>query len=165
MLTGCLAIYSYYVESNGQSFIIDPQNDISSYIQLIEERKSKLKGVFLTHYHADFVAGHKELQERFGCKIYIGAGAHPQEGITIVEDGGFIRFGEIKMKVMHTPGHTEESSSLLMLDAQRNPQCIFTGDTLFLGEVGRPDLAVKTNLTAEDLAEKLFYSLQKIKSI
>ncbi len=145
---GCLAIYSYYVESNGEAFIIDPQNDISKYIELLKERKAKLKGVFLTHYHADYVAGHAELQKAFGCPIYFGPKANDGKGVVVLKDYERITVGDVQLQCIHTPGHTEESSCLLLHDNTGKQSVLFTGDTVFLNEVGRPDLAVKSNLTA-----------------
>jgi hydroxyacylglutathione hydrolase len=107
LLTGCLSIYSYYVESNGEAFLIDPLNDTAKYEQILKERGAKLKGVFLTHYHADYVAGHLELSRKFGCDIYMGPKAFPTYGIKVLKDGQAIPLGSTKLQLVHTPGHTE----------------------------------------------------------
>ena len=132
---------------------------------MIKSRNAELKGVFLSHYHADFVAGHYELEKKFNCKVYMGPTALESHKTTIAKDGEEFKIGGIRLKVIHTPGHTEESSCLLMTDVNGKQQAIFTGDTVFLNEVGRPDLAVKSNLSKEDLAGLLFESLQKVKKI
>ena len=110
----------------------------------------------MTHYHADYIAGHFEIKKKYKCKIYMGPSALDSFDINVLSDNDTIKIGEVKLRLIHTPGHTEESSCMLLSDSKDQPQCLFTGDTLFLNEVGRPDLAVKSNLTAEDLANKLF---------
>ena len=134
-------------------------------MELIKERKKKLKGIFISHYHADYVSGQHELQKMFGGKIYMGPKSLPSETIHTMKDGEKIQLGGISLECLHTPGHTEESSCLVLHDSKGKRDTVFTGDTVFLGEVGRPDLAVKTNLTSEDLASMLYDSLQKIKAL
>lgn len=132
LLTGCLSVYSYYIESNGEAFLIDPLNDTGKYEQILKERGSKLKGVFLTHYHADYVAGHLELSRKFGCNIYMGPKAFPTYGIKVLKDGETIQLGSVKLQLVHTPGHTEESSCMLLVDKSNKQNILFTGDTIFL---------------------------------
>lgn len=132
---------------------------------MLKSRGKKLKGVFLTHYHADYIAGHLDLQKKYGGEIYLGPKALSSFGIKVLKDGDVVSVGQIKLRLLHTPGHTEESSCIVLSDSENKEQCIFTGDTVFLGEVGRPDLAVKTNLTSKDLAGLLYDSLQKIKKL
>lgn len=131
----------------------------------MKKRGKTLKGVFLTHYHADYIAGHIEIQKKYNCNVYMGPTALDNFNIKVLKDNEEIKIGSIKLQLIHTPGHTEESSCLMLHDSNGKAQVIFTGDTVFLNEVGRPDLAVKTNLTAEDLGKMLFDSLQKLKKI
>lgn len=144
ILTGCLAIYSYYIESGDECIIIDPLFDTDHYNTLIQSRGKKLKAIFSSHYHADFVSGQYELQKKHGCKIYMGPKAHANENIVVLKDKEVIQLGKVKLECWHTPGHTEESSCLVVIDENGKRDTIFTGDTVFLNEVGRPDLAVKT---------------------
>jgi hydroxyacylglutathione hydrolase len=144
ILTGCLAIYSYYIESGDECIIIDPLFDTDHYNTLIQSRGKKLKAIFSSHYHADYVSGQYELQKKHGCKIYMGPKAHANENIVVLKDKEVIQLGKVKLECWHTPGHTEESSCLVVIDENGKRDTIFTGDTVFLNEVGRPDLAVKT---------------------
>jgi len=157
--TGCLAQGAYYIESAGEVAIIDPLREVDSYMNKAEKNNSKIKYIFETHFHADFVSGHVELAQKTGAKIVYGPKATPSFECIIAEDGQVFEIGEIKIKVLHTPGHTMESSCYLLIDKNGMENCIFTGDTLFIGDVGRPDLAQKSNLTIEDLASYLYTSL------
>jgi glyoxylase-like metal-dependent hydrolase (beta-lactamase superfamily II)/rhodanese-related sulfurtransferase len=158
--TGCLAEAAYYIESNGEAAIVDPLRETAPYIKMAEERGATIKYVLETHFHADFVSGHLDLAKNTGAKIVYGPTAQPNFDAHVAEDGELLSLGNIKIKVLHTPGHTMESSTFLVLDENDQPHSIYTGDTLFIGDVGRPDLAVKTNLTQEDLASHLFDSLR-----
>ena len=165
IFTGCLAIYSYYIESGDDCFIIDPLFDIKEYLDLISQRGKTLKGIFLTHYHADYVSGQHALIKKLGGQIFMGPNSVASDTVHSMKDGEVIKLGNITLECLHTPGHTEESSCLILNDAAGKKDAAFTGDTVFLNEVGRPDLAVKTSLTKEDLAGMLFDSLQKIKKL
>lgn len=158
--TGCLAEAAYYIESNGEAAIIDPLREVTPYIEKAEENGAKIKYVLETHFHADFVSGHIDLANKTNAQIVYGPTAEPNFDALIATDGQELALGEVTIKVLHTPGHTMESSSFLLLDQQRQPKAIFTGDTLFIGDVGRPDLAVKTDLSREDLAGYLYESLR-----
>jgi len=160
LYTGCLAEAAYYIESNGEAAIIDPLREVDQYIEMAQKRGAKIKYVLETHFHADFVSGHLDLAQKTGATIVFGPTAAPNFKAHIAEDGEILALGNIKIKVLHTPGHTMESSSFLLLDSAGNPNSVFTGDTLFIGDVGRPDLAVNANLTREDLAAHLYDSLR-----
>ncbi len=157
--TSCLAEAAYYVESNGECAIIDPLREVGSYIKKAENDGAKIKYIFETHFHADFVSGHVELAERTGAKIVFGPNAQCGFECYSAKDGEDFKVGNVTIRVLHTPGHTLESSTLLLLDESGKQHCIFTGDTLFIGDVGRPDLAIKSDLTQEDLAGMLYDSL------
>lgn len=167
IVTTCLAQFTYYIEADSNAVIFDPLRDIEPYLKLIEERKSSLKYIILTHFHADFVAGHYELSQKTGAKIVLGSGAKTDYQIMEVSDGEIIELSDkISLKTIHTPGHTFESSSFLLIEKETNKEIgVFTGDTLFLGEVGRPDLAVKSDYTSKDLAALLYESIQKLKKL
>jgi glyoxylase-like metal-dependent hydrolase (beta-lactamase superfamily II)/rhodanese-related sulfurtransferase len=166
LYTSCLAEAAYYVESNGEAAIIDPLRDIDEYLAIAESRGAKIKYILETHFHADFVSGHLDLAARTGAKIVYGPTAEPSFKAYIAQDNEVLPLGDAQLKVIHTPGHTLESSTFLLIDEQGKHHGIFTGDTLFIGDVGRPDLAVKTNLTREDLAKHLYHSLhQKIRPL
>jgi hydroxyacylglutathione hydrolase len=158
--TGCLAEAAYYIESNGEAAIIDPLREVDPYIKRAEKNGAKIKYIFETHFHADFVSGHLELAQRTGAKIIYGPKAECGFDCYIAKDTEEFKIGDITLKVLHTPGHTLESSTYLLLDASGKPYCIFTGDTLFIGDVGRPDLAIKSNITENDLAGMLYDSLR-----
>lgn len=158
--TGCLAEAAYYIESNGEAVIIDPLRETEPYIERAEADGAKIKYVLETHFHADFVSGHLDLAKKTGATIVYGPTAKPNFDAMIAEDGQVLNVGNITIKVLHTPGHTMESSTYLLRDEDGKDYAIFTGDTLFLGDVGRPDLAVKSDLSREDLAGHLFDSLQ-----
>lgn len=157
--TGCLAEAAYYIESNGEAAIIDPLREVQPYIERAEKNGAKIKYVLETHFHADFVSGHLDLAKKTGAKIIYGPTAQPEFDAYIAGDEEILPLGNVKIKVLHTPGHTMESSTFLLIDEEGNDHAIFTGDTLFIGDVGRPDLAVKTDLTREDLAGHLYESL------
>ncbi|QCK15279.1 MBL fold metallo-hydrolase [Mangrovivirga cuniculi] len=158
--TGCLAQGAYYIESNGEAAVIDPLRDVDSYIAKAESRGAKIKYIFETHFHADFVSGHIDLAKKTGAPIVFGPNAKPTFDAVIAEDGQVFKVGDLEIKVLHTPGHTMESSCFLLIDDNK-PQSVFTGDTLFIGDVGRPDLAQKAGeLTMEDLAGYLYDSLR-----
>ncbi len=159
LYTSCLAEAAYYIESNGEAAIIDPLREVDQYIEMAESRGAKIKYVFETHFHADFVSGHIDLAKKTGATIVYGPTAQPNFEVHVAKDGEHIKLGNATIKVLHTPGHTMESSSFLLMDETGKPTSIFTGDTLFIGDVGRPDLAVKTDLTREDLAGHLYESL------
>ncbi|MEQ8702644.1 MAG: MBL fold metallo-hydrolase [Phaeodactylibacter sp.] len=157
--TGCLAEAAYYIESNGEAVIIDPLRETDPYIERAEADGARIKYVLETHFHADFVSGHLDLANKTGATIVFGPTAQPNFEAHIATDGEELKVGDVIIKVLHTPGHTMESSTFLLYDEEGKEHAIFTGDTLFLGDVGRPDLAVKTDLTREDLAGHLFDSL------
>lgn len=162
LYTGCLSEAAYYIESNGEAAIVDPLRDIDAYLQLAAERKATIKYIFETHFHADFVSGHIDLAKATGATIVYGPDTETRLPVHIARDGEEFRIGDLTMTVLHTPGHTLESSCYLLRDANGKEHCIFTGDTLFVGDVGRPDLAQKgAELTMEDLAGMLYDSLQK----
>lgn len=158
--TGCLAEAAYYIESNGEAVIIDPLRDVEPYVERAEADGAKIKYVLETHFHADFVSGHLDLAKQTGAAIVFGPTAQPNFDAHIATDGEVLKVGNVSIVVLHTPGHTMESSTYLLRDENGKDYAIFTGDTLFLGDVGRPDLAIKTDLTREDLAGHLYDSLQ-----
>jgi hydroxyacylglutathione hydrolase len=159
--TGCLAQGAYYIESKGEVAIIDPLREVDPYIHRAEADGGKIKYIFETHFHADFVSGHVTLAKKTGAPIIFGPLANPTFDATIATDGQEFKLGEVTIKVLHTPGHTMESTCYLLIDENGNDHALFSGDTLFLGDVGRPDLAQKAaHLTQEQLAETLFDSLR-----
>ena len=155
--TKCLSQGSYYIESNGEAAIIDPLRDTQQYIELALENNAQIKYIFETHFHADFVSGHVELANQTGADIVYGPEAATEFDIINASDGQHFSLGELTFEVLHTPGHTMESVCYLLLDKQGDQHAVFTGDTLFLGDVGRPDLSSDPAITKEDLA-KLLYS-------
>lgn len=159
--TGCLAQGAYYIHSNGEAAIIDPLREVNPYLDRATKDGVKIKYVFETHFHADFVSGHVTLSEKTGAPIVYGPNANPKFDAHIAKDGEEFKIGDIIIRVLHTPGHTMESTTYLVLDEDGREHAIFTGDTLFLGDVGRPDLAQKSNeLSMEDLAGFAFDSLR-----
>jgi hydroxyacylglutathione hydrolase len=158
--TGCLAEAAYYIESEGEAVIIDPLRETEPYIERSNEDGASIKYVLETHFHADFVSGHLDLSKKTGATIVFGPTAVPNFEAHIAQDGEVLKVGAVTIHVLHTPGHTMESTTYLLKDEQGKDYAIFTGDTLFLGDVGRPDLAIKTDLTREDLAGHLFDSLR-----
>jgi hydroxyacylglutathione hydrolase len=158
--TGCLAQGAYYITSKGEAAIIDPLRETSPYIDRLKKDGVELKYIFETHFHADFVSGHLDLSQKTGAQIVYGPTAQTAFSCITATDGQEFSVGNIKIKVLHTPGHTMESSTFLLFDETGKEYCIFSGDTLFLGDVGRPDLAQKAaNLTQEELAGMLYDSL------
>jgi hydroxyacylglutathione hydrolase len=158
--TGCLAEAAYYIESRGEVAIIDPLRETAPYICRAAKDNAAIKYVFETHFHADFVSGHLELAQKTGAKIIYGPGAHCGFDSYSAKDGEEFKVGDVTIRVLHTPGHTPESSTYLLLDENGKEYCIFSGDTLFIGDVGRPDLAIKSDLTIHDLAGMLYDSLR-----
>lgn len=160
--TGCLAQGAYYINSEGEAAIIDPLREVSPYIKKAKADGVKIKYIFETHFHADFVSGHLTLAEKTGAPIIYGPNANPSFKAHIAEDGEEFKLGKITIKALHTPGHTMESTTYLLVDEEGRERAIFTGDTLFLGDVGRPDLAQKSSeLTTEDLAGYSYDSLRE----
>lgn len=159
--TGCLAEAAYYIESDGEVAIIDPLREVAPYINKAAENGDTIRYVLETHFHADFVSGHLDLARKTGAKIVYGPTAQPGFEAHVAKDGEVLSLGKVKIKVLHTPGHTMESSTYLLIDEHGKDYAIFTGDTLFIGDVGRPDLAVNAQLSCEDLAEHLYQSLRK----
>jgi len=160
----CLAHASYIVgdEETGTAAVVDPQRDTDQYIAFAAEHKLKIKHVFLTHLHADFVAGHLELRDRVGATIYLGAAAKAEYAFTPLGDGALVEFGRMRLKALETPGHTPESISIVVYDLRASdmtPYAVLTGDTLFIGDVGRPDLRVALGWSAKELGSMLFDSL------
>lgn len=159
--TGCLAQGAYYITSNGEAAIIDPLREIQPYLKRLEKDKVTLKYIFETHFHADFVSGHVDLAKATGAAIVYGPTAKPDFDFISAKDGEEFKVGAVTIKVLHTPGHTMESTTYLLKDEQGKDHCIFSGDTLFLGDVGRPDLAQKAaHMTQEELAGLLYESLK-----
>jgi hydroxyacylglutathione hydrolase len=158
--TGCLAEAAYYIESDGEAAIIDPLREVDPYLEMAAANNANIKFVLETHFHADFVSGHLDLANKTGAAIVYGPTAKPNFEAYIAEHGEELKLGKLTIKVLHTPGHTMESSCFLLIDQYGVPQALFTGDTLFIGDVGRPDLAVKSDLSREDLAGFLFDSLR-----
>jgi glyoxylase-like metal-dependent hydrolase (beta-lactamase superfamily II)/rhodanese-related sulfurtransferase len=160
--TGCLSQGAYYIESNGEAAIIDPLREVAPYIEKAEKNNATIKYIFETHFHADFVSGHVTLAKETGATIVYGPQAKTGFDALIAKDQQEFKIGAISLTVLHTPGHTMESTTYLLRDANNKDIAIFSGDTLFLGDVGRPDLAQKAaNLTQEDLAGILYESLRK----
>ncbi len=159
--TGCLAQGAYFISSKGEAVVIDPLRDPQPYIDQAKAENVSIKYIFETHFHADFVSGHVELAQKTGATIVFGPNANPAYDSKIAQDGEVIKVGDISFKVLHTPGHTMESTCYLLSDEQGLPHSIYTGDTLFIGDVGRPDLAQKSGeLTTDDLAGFLYDSLR-----
>ncbi|MCI5081730.1 MAG: MBL fold metallo-hydrolase [Saprospiraceae bacterium] len=161
LYTGCLAEAAYYIESKGEAVIIDPLRETSPYLDLAKQDGAKIKYILETHFHADFVSGHLDLAKETGGTIVYGPTAKPNFEAHVATDGEILKVGDVTIKVLHTPGHTMESTTYLLRDESGKDYAIFTGDTLFLGDVGRPDLAVKSDLSREDLAGFLFDSLRE----
>lgn len=160
--TGCIAHAAYYIESNGEAAVFDPLREVQPYLDRAQADNAQIKYVFETHFHADFVSGHLDLQKKAGSEIVFGPGAKPAYEATTAEDGQIFNVGDYQIKVIHTPGHTMESTTYLLIDENGKEHGIITGDTLFIGDVGRPDLAqhVVSDLTEEKLAGHLYDSLR-----
>jgi len=159
LYTGCLSEAAYYIESEGEAAIIDPLRDIEEYLIMARDRKATIKYIFETHFHADFVSGHLDLAEASGAPIVYGPETETQFPIYRAKDGEIFKLGKLTIEVLHTPGHTIESSCYLLRDTNGKPHAIFTGDTLFVGDVGRPDLS-SGNMSSEELASMLYDSLR-----
>ena len=162
LYTGCLSEAAYYIESNGEAAVIDPLRDIDSYLELAKERNAKIRYIFETHFHADFVSGHLDLGKATDAPIVFGPRTVTNFPVHIAKDGEQFRIGALTLEVLHTPGHTLESTCYLLKDESGKDYCLFTGDTLFVGDVGRPDLAQENGgLSTDDLAGLLYDSLQE----
>jgi hydroxyacylglutathione hydrolase len=165
LYTNCLAEAAYYIESNGEAAIIDPIRETEPYLELAQERGTKIKYIFETHFHADFVSGHIDLAKQTGAEIIYGPMADTKYKVRNLKDGEELKVGDLTIRAIHTPGHTPESTCYLLLDESYQEHCIFTGDTLFVGDVGRPDLLDGT-MTKEQLAGMMYDSLNnKIKKL
>jgi glyoxylase-like metal-dependent hydrolase (beta-lactamase superfamily II) len=158
LYTSCLAQAAYYIESNGEVAIIDPLRDYESYLAMAKERGANIKYIFETHFHADFVSGHIDLANKTAAKIVYGPTTQTTYPVHVASDGELLKLGKITIKVLHTPGHTPESSCFLLVDENGKEHCVFTGDTLFVGDVGRPDL-LDGVMTKEELAGMMYDSL------
>ena len=158
--TNCLSEAAYYIESEGEVAIIDPLRDTAAYLQLAKERNAAVKYIFETHFHADFVSGHIDLSKQTGAPIIYGPGAETKYAVHNAKDGEIFKLGKLTIEVLHTPGHTLESTCYLLKDEEGQPHAIFTGDTLFVGDVGRPDLS-SGNMSSEELAGILYDSIQQ----
>ncbi len=159
--TGCLAQGAYYIESNGEAAVIDPLREVEPYLRRAEKNNATIKYIFETHFHADFVSGHLTLSKKTKAPIVFGPLADPDFDVINAKDGQSFQIGDVTITALHTPGHTMESTTYLLRDAKGKDHAIFSGDTLFLGDVGRPDLAQKKGaMTQEQLAETLYYSLR-----
>lgn len=159
LYTGCLSEAAYYLESEGEAAIIDPLRDVDTYVQLARERNATIKYIFETHFHADFVSGHLDLQKVTGAPIIFGPDTETSFPIHLAKDGEKFRLGNLTIEVLHTPGHTLESTCYLLRNENNEPHAVFTGDTLFVGDVGRPDLS-SGNMDKNELASLLYDSLQ-----
>lgn len=167
---GCLAHASYLIadDKTKTAVVVDPQRDIEQYLDDAAAGGYEIKYVFLTHFHADFLAGHIELRNRAGATIHMGARAEAEYEFTAVRDGDVIEFGDVRLKILETPGHTPEGISLVVFDLAHSPSephAVLTGDTLFIGDVGRPDLLASIGVTADELAEMLYHSLHKLREL
>lgn len=159
--TGCLAQGAYYIQSGKEALIIDPLRETGPYLQQAERSGARITYILETHFHADFVSGHLDLARETGAQIVLGPGAKPGYPAHIAQDGEVLKLGDVSLEVLHTPGHTLESVCYLLKDEHGTPKALFSGDTLFIGDVGRPDLAQKSlNLSAEDMASMLYTSLR-----
>lgn len=161
LYTKCLAEATYYISSNNEAAIIDPLREIEPYLNILRIDNKTLKYIFLTHFHADFISGHVDLAKATGATIVYGPSAKADFKFHEGNDGEEFNIGNVSIRLLHTPGHTLESSSYLLFDESGKEYCLFSGDTLFIGDVGRPDLAVSSSVTKEDLAAKLFTSLHE----
>jgi len=159
LYTNCLSEAAYYVESEGEAAVIDPLRDIEEYLHLAESRKATIKYIFETHFHADFVSGHIDLSKASGAPIVFGPQTETSFPVHVAKDGEVFKLGKVSLEVLHTPGHTLESTCYLLKDEKGKDHAVFTGDTLFLGDVGRPDLS-SGNLSKEELAAMMYDSLQ-----
>ena len=161
---GCLSHASYLItdERTKNAAVVDPQRDVEQYITDAAAVGCEVKYVFLTHFHADFLAGHIELRDKCGAKIYLGQRAEPEFAATQVKEGDLLEFGDVRLEILETPGHTPEGISILVYDLAQNkdkPLAVLTGDTLFIGDVGEPDLLASIGVTADELSDMLYDSL------
>ncbi len=159
LYTPCLSEAAYYIESNGEAAIVDPLRDIDAYLEMARKNNSTIKYIFETHFHADFVSGHIDLSKATGAPIVFGPGAKPRFKVHNASDGEVFKLGNITLEVLHTPGHTIESTCYLLKDENNKPHAIFTGDTLFVGDVGRPDLS-SGDMSSEELAAIMYDTIQ-----
>lgn len=159
MYTGCLSEAAYFVESNGEAVVIDPMRDTNAYLEIAKDHNATIKYIFETHFHADFVSGHIDLAKQTGATIVYGPNTKADFDFHLAKDGEVFKIGNMSLEVVHTPGHTIESTCYLLRDENGKPYCIFTGDTLFVGDVGRPDLS-SGNLSKEELASIMYDSIQ-----
>jgi hydroxyacylglutathione hydrolase len=159
LYTNCLAQAAYYIESDGEVAIIDPLRDYDSYIELAKSHNATIKYVFETHFHADFVSGHIDLAKTTGAAIVYGPTTQTSFPVYVAADGEELKIGKLTIRILHTPGHTPESTSYLLMDEKGKEYCVFTGDTLFVGDVGRPDL-LDGLMTKEELAGMMYDSLR-----
>lgn len=165
LYTACLSEAAYFIADNGEAAVVDPLRDVDVYLKMAEEEGVKIKYIFETHFHADFVSGHLELSQKTGAPIIYGPQTEAGFPVQLAKDGEIFKIGNIEIQALHTPGHTVESTCYLLNDADGKPYCIFTGDTLFVGDVGRPDL-FSGDLSKEELAAMMYDSLQaKIKPL
>jgi glyoxylase-like metal-dependent hydrolase (beta-lactamase superfamily II)/rhodanese-related sulfurtransferase len=164
LYTNCLSEAAYFIESKGEVAIIDPLRDYTKYIELAERKGAKIKYIFETHFHADFISGHIDLAKKTGAPIIYGPETQTNFPVHISKDGERFKIGDLEIEVMHTPGHTPESTCYLLRNEEGKPYCIFTGDTLFVGDVGRPDL-FGVAITKEELASRMYDSLQRLKEL
>ncbi len=164
LYTSCLSEAAYYIESAGEVAIIDPLRDTEKYIEMASQRGARIKYIFETHFHADFISGHLDLARETGAKIVYGPGAVTEFEKYTAHDQELFALGEISIQALHTPGHTLESTCYLLLNEQQEPEALFSGDTLFVGDVGRPDL-FSGNLTKEELAAHMYTSIQRLKKL
>ena len=153
--TGCLSEATYFIKSGNEGAIVDPLRETGIYLDKIASENVTLKYIFITHFHADFVSGHVDLADKTGAKIIFGPNATAEFKFYLAKDEEIFTLGDVKIKTIHTPGHTLESTCYLLYNQNQDEHCLFTGDTLFIGDVGRPDLAVKSHLSQKDLAELL----------
>ena len=161
LYTGCLSQGAYYIESNGEAVVIDPLRETGPYLQRAKRDKATITYIFETHFHADFVSGHINLSRDTGAQIVFGPNANPSYDFYSAKDEELFEIGDLTIKVIHTPGHTMESTCYVLRDRNGKDLAVFTGDTLFIGDVGRPDLAQKSaSMTQEELAGMLFDSLR-----
>ncbi|MBK9731226.1 MAG: MBL fold metallo-hydrolase [Chitinophagaceae bacterium] len=164
LYTNCLSEAAYFIESNGEAAVIDPLRDYQAYIALAAQKGVTIKYIFETHFHADFVSGHIDLANKTGAPIIYGPETVTNYPVTVAANHQHFKIGAIEIEVMHTPGHTPESTCYLLRDESGEPHCIFTGDTLFVGDVGRPDLFGAT-ITKEEMASRMFDSLNEVKKL
>lgn len=164
LYTNCLAQAAYYIESNGEAAVIDPLRDYSIYLEKANTNGAKIKYIFETHFHADFVSGHIDLAAQTGATIVYGPETTTHFPVHVAREGEEFTLGNLRIRVLHTPGHTPESTCFLLLKDNAAPYCVFTGDTLFVGDVGRPDL-LDGILTKEELASRMFHSLKKLTAL